>query len=62
MNAGCFCILLLIVLTAGGLAWLLVQLFTFLDAHGMPPGSVVIVAVFAFALFSLYRAKRDGTL
>ena len=62
MNAGCFCVLLLVVLTAGGFAWLLVQLFTLLDAHGIPPGSVAVVAVLAFAVFSLYRAKRDGML
>jgi hypothetical protein len=60
MNAGCFCVLLLVVLAAGGLAWLLVQAFTFLEAHGIAPGSVAVVVVLAFAVFSLYRAKRDG--
>ena len=62
MTAGCFCVLLLVVLAAGGFAWLLFQGFALLSHFGVEPGVVVIVLLLVGVAVSLYRAKRDGYL
>ena len=62
MTAGCFCVLLLVVLAAGGFAWLLFQGFALLSHFGVEPGVVVIVLLLVGVAFSIYRAKRDGYL
>ena len=62
MTAGCFCVLLLVVLAAGGFAWLLFQGFALLSHFGIEPGIVVAVIVLVGLAVSLYRAKRDGRL
>jgi hypothetical protein len=62
MNLGCIFVLVLFALSALGMGWLLWLLLSFLAARGVPPGVVVTGAVFAFAMYSLYRARRDGML
>lgn len=62
MNLGCIVVLVLLALSALGMGWLIWYALSFLAAHGVPPGVVVTGAVFAFAMYSLYRARRDGML
>jgi len=60
--AGCFVVLLLCALGAVGFAWILAKVLGWFAAHGVEPGSVILVVVLAFAAYSLVRAKRDGQL
>ena len=62
MTAGCFCVALLVVLSAAGLVALLIQGFALLSRLGIEPGIVAAVLVLVGLGFSVYRAKRDGRL
>lgn len=58
--AGCFVVLLLCALGAAGFAWAVAKGLGWLAVHGVAPGAAILIAVLAFAAYSLFRANRDG--